>query len=87
MLTQSLLDWFAAIIAGLVGLFPPLPPAWLDFIGQISQGGVQVGRWIAKLGPVVPFEKISYIMQAWIVALQLWAAVTLVRLFVWLAGR
>lgn len=87
MLTQSFFDWVAALIAGVVQLLPPLPSAWVDIIAHISASGVAIGHYMALWGPLVPFDVINQVMNAWLSLLGLWAAVLVVRIGLFAAGR
>lgn len=87
MIVQLFLDLLSTWLGGILLVLPPLPAEWSDALSAIGDGGDYVMSWIAKLGPIVPFDTFATIIDWWVKAVAFWAAILVVRGVLWLLGR
>jgi len=84
-ITQLLLDFVATVLAGIVGLLPPMPSELDAGLLAVNEGIDYVMTQIAPLGYIVPFDAIAAVVAIALVSLTLWGAVLLVRVVLWLS--
>jgi hypothetical protein len=87
MISQALLDLWTHLLVFVVNLVPAIPPEVTDMLDQFADSLATLGTYLAKLGPLLPFEAIAAYFVAFGIALGWWAVMQIVRVVAWLFGR
>lgn len=87
MITQTLLNWFAAFVAGFLSALPPLPPEVLLMVTQLHGAASEFAVTAALLGPVVPYAALSAVGAGMLGLLGLWGGLLVLRFVLWGIGR
>jgi hypothetical protein len=91
MITQYLTDVLCSLIGQLIALLPPLPAGWTsgpnNVIGWMASGGTFVAGIAAKLGPIIPWDVLTTVMNVWMGLLVFWVVMAGGRIILWALGR
>lgn len=81
------LNFIRDLFAAIVYTIPPLPSEVVTWLVSLGTNGTSIMSYVAKLDPIVPFGAINVAITAWVVVLNVWLAVQLVRLVLWVLNR
>lgn len=87
MITQIILNLLAHMVAGLIALIPPMPPAVASSISEASAGMTLIATTITKAGILIPFDTITAIVGIWVTLLAFWGSLLTLRFLLWIFGR
>jgi len=87
MILQSILNWVAELVAGIVAAVPPMPQEFNGFMYQFGQTGSQLGRYVENLGVIMPWESFAAVIGMWLTGLTMVVTFMGVRVVLWAFGR
>lgn len=83
MITQIILDFIATVLAGLIDLFPDLPPEVQNGVAQINAGVAYVMDILRPLGTLIPFDAIGAVASMWLAAIIYWGVILVMKVILW----
>lgn len=87
MITQQFLDFFSQMIAGIIGLIPPLPGEAQQLVNALEDGIAGFGETAAYMSPIVPYEVFPNILALYGGLLLVWAGYLILRIILWGINR
>lgn len=88
MIPQLFFDWSQGILAWMVANLLPVPPAEVfTAIAWITTAGEWLGTHLSKLGILIPFGTASGIITLFLVLLNFFGAILVVRIILWVLNR
>lgn len=87
MIIQILLDFLAEMFSAFIALIPAAPVQMTSALNAIGTGADQLAVILSKLGPIMPWDSFTTVLQWWVGSLIFFAAMLILRVVLWAVGR